>query len=102
SSRRRHTRFSRDWSSDVCSSDLSICRQISFEMSSGYPDALQWSKNLSWISSRCFLLLYLPDIILLRTSASARSSPPKWWPIFIRSEERRVGKGCRSRRGGQD
>src|SRR5207302_5181997 len=25
SSRRRHTRFSRDWSSDVCSSDLSAC-----------------------------------------------------------------------------
>src|SRR5690606_39530215 len=25
SSRRRHTRFSRDWSSDVCSSDLSWC-----------------------------------------------------------------------------
>src|SRR5207302_5767890 len=24
SSRRRHTRFSRDWSSDVCSSDLSV------------------------------------------------------------------------------
>src|SRR5690606_36393515 len=24
SSRRRHTRFSRDWSSDVCSSDLSL------------------------------------------------------------------------------
>src|SRR5690606_18113362 len=26
SSRRRHTRFSRDWSSDVCSSDLSVFR----------------------------------------------------------------------------
>src|SRR5690606_28838880 len=26
SSRRRHTRFSRDWSSDVCSSDLQIVR----------------------------------------------------------------------------
>src|SRR5690606_40005072 len=25
SSRRRHTRFSRDWSSDVCSSDLKLC-----------------------------------------------------------------------------
>src|SRR5690606_40121143 len=25
SSRRRHTRFSRDWSSDVCSSDLAQC-----------------------------------------------------------------------------
>src|SRR5690606_40250517 len=27
SSRRRHTRFSRDWSSDVCSSDLAYRRQ---------------------------------------------------------------------------
>src|SRR5690606_8003000 len=26
SSRRRHTRFSRDWSSDVCSSDLDLVR----------------------------------------------------------------------------
>src|SRR5690606_40263990 len=29
SSRRRHTRFSRDWSSDVCSSDLIV--QFAFE-----------------------------------------------------------------------
>src|SRR5690606_39537531 len=29
SSRRRHTRFSRDWSSDVCSSDLDRVRDIS-------------------------------------------------------------------------
>src|SRR5690606_40077203 len=28
SSRRRHTRFSRDWSSDVCSSDLTIARKF--------------------------------------------------------------------------
>src|SRR5690606_40137247 len=28
SSRRRHTRFSRDWSSDVCSSDLRPCCSI--------------------------------------------------------------------------
>src|SRR5690606_39894532 len=28
SSRRRHTRFSRDWSSDVCSSDLGIERRV--------------------------------------------------------------------------
>src|SRR5690606_40284262 len=27
SSRRRHTRFSRDWSSDVCSSDLPLSMQ---------------------------------------------------------------------------
>src|SRR5690606_7716556 len=29
SSRRRHTRFSRDWSSDVCSSDLERGRSVS-------------------------------------------------------------------------
>src|SRR5690606_40274362 len=29
SSRRRHTRFSRDWSSDVCSSDLHIIGWVS-------------------------------------------------------------------------
>src|SRR5690606_40114718 len=28
SSRRRHTRFSRDWSSDVCSSDLEAIEEI--------------------------------------------------------------------------
>src|SRR5207302_8191344 len=28
SSRRRHTRFSRDWSSDVCSSDLQAAKEI--------------------------------------------------------------------------
>src|SRR5205809_1946437 len=28
SSRRRHTRCSRDWSSDVCSSDLLLCPEI--------------------------------------------------------------------------
>src|SRR2546422_3437593 len=28
SSRRRHTRCSRDWSSDVCSSDLDLARQL--------------------------------------------------------------------------
>src|SRR5690606_41012784 len=28
SSRRRHTRFSRDWSSDVCSSDLPNCLTV--------------------------------------------------------------------------
>src|SRR5690606_40900983 len=35
SSRRRHTRFSRDWSSDVCSSDLGFTLELatSFDLS---------------------------------------------------------------------
>src|SRR5215813_14310121 len=57
SSRRRHTRCGRDWSSDVCSSDLNACGQV-------------------WPS---------------RTAASA------CWVACARSEERRVGKECRSR-----
>src|SRR6266511_5420544 len=34
SSRRRHTRFSRDWSSDVCSSDLTVDTVIDAERGS--------------------------------------------------------------------
>src|SRR5690606_39732315 len=36
SSRRRHTRFSRDWSSDVCSSDL----PQAYRKRVGYPDTI--------------------------------------------------------------
>src|SRR3712207_8741652 len=32
SSRRRHTRYWRDWSSDVCSSDLAIFRELKVDM----------------------------------------------------------------------
>src|SRR5690625_7294722 len=56
SSRRRHTRWPRDWSSDVCSSDLAADTAIS-------------------VPRR------VPGL------------PPLRW----RSEERRVGKECRSR-----
>src|SRR5215475_1158921 len=39
SSRRRHTRFSRDWSSDVCSSDLLVVRDlIGFKSSLDFAD----------------------------------------------------------------
>src|SRR5690606_40576949 len=34
-SRRRHTRFSRDWSSDVCSSDLIFMRSTAYLRSAG-------------------------------------------------------------------
>src|SRR5690606_40265587 len=60
SSRRRHTRFSRDWSSDVCSSDL---------MPSSLPPAPR------------------------HPGPPAPHHPP----VGARSEERRVGKECRSR-----
>src|SRR3712207_121043 len=37
SSRRRHTRYWRDWSSDVCSSDLTIGRDLVPELKVLYP-----------------------------------------------------------------
>src|SRR5699024_11406212 len=46
SSRRRHTRSKRDWSSDVCSSDLSYV-SISFSISLG-------RKHSLWFSSHFF------------------------------------------------
>src|SRR5690606_40497904 len=42
-SRRRHTRFSRDWSSDVCSSDLGLLqkqRQAVMDVLAPHPEAL--------------------------------------------------------------
>src|SRR5207302_3643022 len=41
SSRRRHTRFSRDWSSDVCSSDLNFVGQEGLFVRDGKIDDLE-------------------------------------------------------------
>src|SRR5690606_39577420 len=46
SSRRRHTRFSRDWSSDVCSSDLSILTSDLIEKNVEHLLLKQNEKNL--------------------------------------------------------
>src|SRR5690349_23641376 len=64
SSRRRHTRSLRDWSSDVCSSDL-------------YPSGAR----VRWVS----------------LSPASRCGWRQPRVVHRRSEERRVGKECRSR-----
>src|SRR5690554_7231638 len=78
SSRRRHTRCGRDWSSDVCSSDL-------------FNQLLLLTNNVS-----------LSQINRLINQKNQRSNYKRQKPIFVtirlgkRSEERRVGKECRS------
>src|SRR5690606_40826514 len=53
SSRRRHTRFSRDWSSDVCSSDLlSIIRKSLF-WDTGI-NKINWEKQYKAVIQRVF------------------------------------------------
>src|SRR5437868_14193763 len=76
SSRRRHTRSKRDWSSDVCSSDLLSIEQIVLldgQAVAGYdPKSGRELWNYPWETYQ--------DI-----------------KVAQRSEERRVGKECRSR-----
>src|SRR2546430_12079998 len=85
SSRRRHTRFDCDWSSDVCSSDLvGEGEEVRY---AGEPVALVAADEpkmahqaLQTIKVKYMVLKPLTD------------------PInTLRSEERRVGKECRSR-----
>src|SRR2546430_9693670 len=87
SSRRRHTRFDCDWSSDVCSSDLvleSLARRRDGATLSGLSQRLGSPK-----SSLLYLLRPMARLGYLVRSADGRYQ--------LRSEERRVGKECRSR-----
>src|SRR2546430_7199441 len=85
SSRRRHTRFDCDWSSDVCSSDLIQARggrELLYVESGDQPTICAAS---AWISTRWdWSCCDMPPAM------SSRLTMP-------RSEERRVGKECRSR-----
>src|SRR5207253_7524712 len=95
SSRRRHTRWPRDWSSDVCSSDLGT----------GGPSGLPVLLRAAWVQSVVFPA---SAARLLRTNRTVEQTVSdhgtvravgygKAWQR-ARSEERRVGKECRCRR----
>src|SRR5690606_39281079 len=102
-SRRRHTRFSRDWSSDVCSSDL-----FAMVMTSGL-----WGK---WKNDQCndyiFLLRRSSSEPADSTASEAMPGSGTRIPSTIsrgpglampdRSEERRVGKAVGARREPQN
>src|SRR5690348_18080359 len=84
SSRRRHTRWTGDWSSDVCSSDLLLG-----ELAACFGEAGQTDRGLAAIEDvlkRCDERQerwYLPELIRIKGE------------LMLRSEERRVGKQCR-------
>src|SRR5687768_17943274 len=86
SSRRRHTRCSRDWSSDVCSSDLLPLADISVAL--GVPKSTLLN-SLRPLVSDDFLVV---EGVLYRLGPRAFRLA-----ATISSEERRVGKGCSSR-----
>src|SRR2546422_5096059 len=86
SSRRRHTRCSRDWSSDVCSSDL---------MSQAIRLFLQFLDNE--IVDLLLLARHACNPPISRDGLAVVSARRAKRVSSARSEERRVGKECRSR-----
>src|SRR5207253_4548786 len=91
SSRRRHTRWPRDWSSDVCSSDL-LWNPVLVAEEVGTLAALA--------RGRFILQCGLGDDESQFAAMGARlTTRPSAFEesLSIRSEERRVGKECRSR-----
>src|SRR5260370_29894575 len=89
SSRRRHTRFKCDWSSDVCSSDLVLEDRDLAHVEGAHGGRLCPPFEGGAAGP---LLLVRPDGI-----ARAVSGGPAPGRTRTRSEERRVGKECRSR-----
>src|SRR5690606_41009094 len=100
-SRRRHTRFSRDWSSDVCSSDLADTAKLpagygrygqgSFPLPR-FGNALAYS-CASWHDEHSLEVLARLVETPFAYTLNCKFSPG-------RSEERRVGKVSTSRAGG--
>src|SRR5438309_6995119 len=86
SSRRRHTRWNCDWSSDVCSSDLEQPLLLQLLADALLHPRLE-TEELDKLRRRQIELI----------KAAKDSDPLELIGIYGRSEERRVGKECRSR-----
>src|SRR2546430_8122985 len=86
SSRRRHTRFDCDWSSDVCSSDLLEIHRMGTRLTV-FPRAARAVRR--GIGADADVVLEVINGIAFFT--------PLWRMGKPRSDERRVGKECRSR-----
>src|SRR5699024_11543870 len=90
SSRRRHTRSKRDWSSDVCSSDLAALTKME------KANALQLVATNGSLTLRQTLMAVYNGQITATTALTGL-----WTKAQTRSEERRVGKEWRSRGAGE-
>src|SRR5205085_9525073 len=88
SSRRRHTRFDCDWSSDVCSSDLSP--QFRTNQNYTLSDSMSWTHGKhgwSWGGDFRHQLIDVSNASNARGTFTFNGSASG-----LRSEERRVGK----------
>src|SRR5207249_8094787 len=97
SSRRRHTRSKRDWSSDVCSSDLSSGNSSGRSTTGGGGQ----SELAAQLDSQAVVAPVAADgkqTLDLVVNGNTRGYKPGVIKVKQgRSEERRVGKECRCR-----
>src|SRR5258707_1471637 len=99
SSRRLHTRYWRDWSSDVCSSDLLVLGDADLEVASS---AAVWGSytNCGQVClsvERLFVEQSISDVFIQKCVEKTQKLRLGSGNDPNRSEERRVGKECRSR-----
>src|SRR5437870_9472909 len=88
SSRRRHTRWPRDWSSDVCSSDLRF-RRTPFVLLHCYP----FVREAGWLAHVYGNVWFDVSLTIPHVARPAEALREA---LELRSEERRVGKECRA------
>src|SRR5699024_12045899 len=95
SSRRRHTRSKRDWSSDVCSSDLSdLAIQT---MKDPYLfDFISLKGKVKEIEIERAMIDRIKDVLIELGKGFAFVGEQYKITVSERSEERRVGKECKS------
>src|SRR5207249_8066286 len=96
SSRRRHTRSKRDWSSDVCSSDLSPVGQAAL-LEGGAPPLgssplTVYGEHVAAIAPGATIILFTDGLVEVRGE-----SLDAGLARLVRSEERRVGKERKGR-----
>src|SRR5205807_4270607 len=96
SSRRRHTRLQGDWSSDVCSSDLMAQTKA---IAAGCKQACRFSFFYSdfTIVPGPRLPSFAPSQLLQIQMLTSAYTAGRDSASNVRSEERRVGKECRTR-----
>src|SRR5690606_39545782 len=102
---RRHTRFSRDWSSDVCSSDLdkSLALVRWVLANTGFARVLKVDDDCHLQADAWFGdLTHLRHDYLGRPLTRVPGQMDRTWHMAKRSEERRVGEEWRDRASQSD
>src|SRR5207253_8703956 len=96
SSRRRHTRWPRDWSSDVCSSDLTTNAAALDATVVADRAALDNAKVQLEYATITAPIAGRTGALMVHAGNLVRANDTN---ALVRSEERRVGKECRGRWG---